>query len=147
MRGRITLGVAGLLVATLLTAGCVERRMTVRTNPPGAVVYVDHKEVGVSPASYHFVHYGTSQIRLVKDGYQTKTVVYKITPPVYQWFMIDLLAELAPFQIKDEHEITFELARPEVVSSDELKQRAEALRRDAQAAGEEGPEGAENPGM
>ena len=30
-----------LLLACLLTTGCVRRRMTIRSNPPGATVYVD----------------------------------------------------------------------------------------------------------
>lgn len=147
MQGRLILGVAGLMVAACLTAGCVERRMTVRTNPPGAVVYVDREEIGVSPASYHFTYYGTSEFRVVKDGYQTKTVTHKIKKPVYQWFGVELLAELAPFHIEDWRELTIQLERPEVVASDELMQRAGALRRDAQAAAEEAPEGVEEPGM
>ena len=31
--------------------GCVRRRMTVRSNPPGAVVFVDDQEIGTTPAS------------------------------------------------------------------------------------------------
>ena len=43
-------------VVVLATAGgCVERRMTIRSNPPGALVYVDDYEIGITPG-LDFVH-------------------------------------------------------------------------------------------
>ena len=43
-----------LLLAILLCASqvaCVQRRFTIRSNPPGARVYVDDYEVGTTPVS------------------------------------------------------------------------------------------------
>ena len=34
-----------------MSAGCVQRRMTVRSNPPGALVYVDDYQIGTTPVS------------------------------------------------------------------------------------------------
>ena len=65
----------------------------VRTNPPGAVLYVDDNEIGVTPASHDFVYYGTRKIRLVKDGYETLTVLQPIPAPWYEFIGLDFIAE------------------------------------------------------
>ena len=59
--------------------------MTVRTNPPGALLYVDDYEIGTTPVSANFTYYGTRKIRLVKDGYETLTVMQWIPPPWYEF--------------------------------------------------------------
>src|SRR5688572_31069760 len=64
--------VIGLLIMVALAAGgCVQRRLTIRSNPPGARVYVGDEEIGTTPVSTDFVYYGTRRIRLAKDGYET----------------------------------------------------------------------------
>jgi hypothetical protein len=70
---QITL-VTSWLGLTVAACGCVQRRMTIRSDPPGALVYVDDYEIGNTPVSTDFVYYGTRKIRLVKDGYETLTV-------------------------------------------------------------------------
>ena len=57
---------------------CVQRRLTIRSNPPGAYVYVDDYEIGITPCSTDFIYYGTRQFRLVREGYETLTVEKKI---------------------------------------------------------------------
>ena len=47
----------------------------------GALVYVDDYEVGITPISTSFLYYGQRRIRLVKDGYETLTVMQPIPPP------------------------------------------------------------------
>ena len=69
-------GLAWLLAAMLCSTaglGCVQRRMTIRSSPPGAMVYVDNQEIGTTPVSTGFTYYGTREFRLVKDGYETLT--------------------------------------------------------------------------
>src|SRR5947209_930573 len=75
---------ACLIAASLVPTGCVRRRMTVRTNPPGAQVFVDDQEIGTTPCSASYVYYGTRKITLMKDGYRTETVYQKFYPPWYQ---------------------------------------------------------------
>src|SRR5262245_61980860 len=88
-----------LVVATLFaallfgTSGCVRRRLTVRTNPPGAQVFVDDQEIGTTPCSAAFVYYGTRKITLMKDGYRTETIYQKIPAPWYQIPPLDFVAE------------------------------------------------------
>jgi hypothetical protein len=111
-------------------AGCVTRRMTVRTNVPGAQVYVDNYEIGRTPASTDFTYYGTRNIRLVKDGFETLTVQQPIAPTWYQIPGIDFLAEnVWPFELRDEREFSFNLQPQYVVPTEALVGRAEELRR------------------
>src|SRR5688572_10814496 len=35
----------------LSASGCVRRRLNVRSNPPGALVYVDNQQIGTTPCS------------------------------------------------------------------------------------------------
>src|SRR4051812_48980499 len=45
-------GVIALALLVAMLAGCVERRFTIRSNPPGAQVYVDDYEIGTTPCSH-----------------------------------------------------------------------------------------------
>ena len=70
-----------LLAGLSLFSGCVERRYTIRSDPPGATVIVNGEEIGPSPASKSFVYYGDREITLMLDGYETKTVIQPIKAP------------------------------------------------------------------
>ena len=80
--------------------------MTVRSNPPGALLYVDDYEIGVTPVSTNFTYYGTRKIRLVKDGYETLTVMQSIPPPWYEYVPLDFVSEnFVPGQIRDQRTV------------------------------------------
>jgi hypothetical protein len=115
-------------------SGCVQRRFTVRTNPPGAVLYVDDNEIGVTPASHDFVYYGVRKIRLVKDGYETLTVLQPIPAPWYQFIGLDFITEnLIPGEIRDERVLDFQMQPQIIVPTEQLLSRAENLRQGTQA--------------
>lgn len=123
---------AVLLVASLslLSTGCVQRRMTIRSNPPGALVYIDDYYIGTTPVSTDFIYYGKRKIRLVKDGYEILNVPkYDIPPPWYELFPIEFVSEnIIPWEIRDERVLDFQLAPQVVVPQDQLLARAEQLR-------------------
>ena len=73
--------VLSLLAALSMFSGCVERRYTVRTDPPGAIVVVNGEVIGPSPASKSFIFYGDREITMMLDGYETKTVMQPIRAP------------------------------------------------------------------
>ena len=124
------------LLCLACLSGCVRRRMTVRTNPPGAVVYVDDYQIGTTPISTNFVHYGTRKIRIVKDGYETLTVEQPIPAPWYQIPPIDFFAEtMVPHEIRDHRTLNYQLVPQRIVPPDELRARAEDLRARASAPG------------
>jgi hypothetical protein len=119
----------GLLLC-VCQGGCVERRLTIRSNPPGALVYVDDYEVGITPVSTSFIYYGTRKIRLVKDGYETLTVMQSIPPPWYEYVPLDFVSEnFVPGQIRDQRFLDFQLKPQMLVPTDQLLSRAEQLRR------------------
>ena len=129
--GRRAIWAAVLLAIFLLPAqsGCVERRMTVRTNPPGALVYVDDYEIGTTPVSTDFIYYGTRKIRIVKDGYETLTVMQPFPAPWYQFPPADFITEnFVPGKIRDQRILDYQLKPQMIVPTDQLLSRAEGLR-------------------
>ena len=122
-----------VLGVVLLTAqsGCVQRRMTIRSNPPGAMVYVDDYELGPTPVSTDFTYYGTRKIRIVKDGYETLTVMQPVPTPWYQVPPADFISEnFVPGQIRDQRMFDYQLKPQMVVPTEQLLARADGLRRD-----------------
>ncbi|HQZ69135.1 MAG TPA: PEGA domain-containing protein, partial [Planctomycetaceae bacterium] len=59
-----------LLLAGLTQVGCVHRRVTINSNPSGALVKVDGRDIGYTPASFDFTWYGTREVQLLRDGYE-----------------------------------------------------------------------------
>jgi hypothetical protein len=107
----------------------VQRRLTIRSNPPGAAVYIDDYEIGTTPVSTDFVYYGTRKIRLVKDGYETLTVLQPIPAPWYEVPPLDFFSEnLVPGELRDHRVLDFSMVPQKVVPIPELLGRAEGLR-------------------
>ena len=122
-----------LLVALCLASvGCVRRRMTIRSNPPGAMVYIDDQQIGQTPVSTGFTYYGTRTVRLVRDGYETTTVKHTFEAPWYQRPPLDFFSEnLTVREIRDERVLDFTLVPQQMVPSEQLWQNAENLRQSA----------------
>lgn len=89
-----------LPLATLATAGCLQRRIHITSNPPGATVWLNDVEVGQTPLDADFLHYGVYDVRVRKDGYEPITTERHARAPVYEWAPIDLLAEAVPAPIE-----------------------------------------------
>jgi hypothetical protein len=122
-----------LIAAVVLSAGCVRRRMTVRTNPPDAQVYVDNYPIGKSPVSTPFTYYGTREIRLVRDGYETQTTKQRFLPPWYELPGLDFVSEnLWPAEVRDERVLDFQMVPQRIVPTDQLIGRGENLRHASQ---------------
>lgn len=132
-KARITL-LALIAMQAVVATGCVRRRLTVRTNPPGAQVFVDDQEIGTTPCSSAFVYYGTRKITVMKDGYRTETIFQKIPPPWYEVPPLDIFVEnLVPREIRDERVVDVQLVPQELVPQQKLLDRAAALRDSARA--------------
>ncbi|MDE0817305.1 MAG: PEGA domain-containing protein [Pirellulaceae bacterium] len=107
----------------------VRRRLTIRSNPPGALVFIDDQEIGVTPVSTSFIYYGTRKIQLIKDGYETVTVLRTFKPPWYQWAGIDFITEnLVRSEFRDERLIEFKLTPLRIKTNKELVERGIQLR-------------------
>ena len=142
----------GLMLCTC-QSGCVQRRMTVRSNPPGALLYVDDYEIGTTPVSTSFTYYGTRKFRLEKDGCETLTVMQTILPPWYEFPPMDFVSEnFVPGNIRDQRVLDFQLKPQIVVPTEQLLSRAEGLRRGihtatSTATQQPGPGGIRGPGV
>jgi hypothetical protein len=128
------LALALVAAQAICASGCVRRRLTVRTNPPGAQVFVDDQEIGTTPCSSAFVYYGTRKITIMKDGYRTETVFQKIPPPWYQIPPLDFVSEnIVPREIRDERVVDVQLVPQELMPQQKLLDRAAALRASARS--------------
>lgn len=126
--------VAGrIVIALCLLApiGCVERRMTIRSVPTNALVVLDGQEIGHTPVSTRFEYYGDREIRLIKDGFETKTIRQRVSAPWYQYPPIDFFSEVFwPVNIRDERNYVYGLEPAMLAPTDRLLERAEATRID-----------------
>ena len=93
-----------VLLLVLAAPGCVRRRLTVRSNPSGAMVYFDKQPIGTTPVSTPFVYYGEyREIEVAKGGFETEKIKHKLRPPWYQYPVLDFISEnLWPWEIRDE---------------------------------------------
>ena len=125
-----------IVLAVVASTGCVRRRLTVRSNPPGAVVYVDNQRMGTTPCSVEYVYYGTREIRLAMQGYETLTVNQPLPAPWYEVPGLDFISEnLVPTTINDARTVSFNLRRELLVPAEQVIARGEELRRQATPAG------------
>ncbi|MFI5461522.1 MAG: PEGA domain-containing protein [Isosphaerales bacterium] len=121
-----------LLAGIGLISGCVERRYTIRSDPPGATVIVNGEEIGPAPASKSFVYYGDREITLMLDGYATKTVIQPINAPWWDNLLTEFFTEnVIPVSLRDERQFKYQLVPAESPSQGELRDRAEGLRSEA----------------
>ncbi len=129
-RDRWTTWAAAAVVAAS-TVGCqsVQRRITVRSVPEGALVMVDGKEVGYTPASVDFTYYGTREITLVKDGYETLTTLQTIKKPFYQYPGVEFVSDnFLPVTVTNRHDVTYNLRPAVPAPTGDLIDRADGLR-------------------
>jgi len=120
----------GFSLAGVGAGGCVERELTVDTDPPGALVYLNDQEVGRTPFKKEFVWYGTYDVTIRKDGYEPLRTKAPVIAPWWQFFPIDLIPEILPFRLNDSHHLTFTLkpTSESKVDPDRLVWRAEAYK-------------------
>jgi hypothetical protein len=134
------MGRTGLLLvvaAAALLVGCVDRRIYVRTEPPGAEVYIDGEYVGTTrakddpqgPLYANFVYYGTREFTLRKPGYATVSGAVRLETPWYQYPPMDFVAEvLTPWRIVDRHHIEATLDLADHADVDSLYAAAQEFR-------------------
>lgn len=123
-----------VLFSVFCLTGCVERLITVTTEPPGAMVWLNGEEVGATPVTTPFTWYGDYDVVIRKDGYETVKTAKQTPEPFYQWPGLDLIAEcLLPFTITDHHQWEFELTTHTHVESQDLIDRAKSLQEETLA--------------
>ena len=71
----------------------MHRRLTIRSDPPGALVRLEGEDIGYTPVSIDYTYYGTREITLLKDGYETRTVMQPISAPWYQVLPFEFVSD------------------------------------------------------
>ena len=133
MRGASLRGLlAGLLVGLLAGGGCVRRVVEITSEPSGAIVWLNDREVGSTPCEVEILHYGTYDLRVTKPGYEPLVTGRKANPPVWDLPGPDLVAELLPLEMESRNSWHVELV-VEDMSTDAVIQRA-IIERDRLAA-------------
>ena len=121
-----------LLLIPLLQVGCVHRRVTINSNPQGALVRIDGKEIGYTPASVDYTWYGTREVQLVKDGYETQTQLIDIAPPWYQRFPLDFLSDnFLGTHVRDHRRFDLQMRPRQPDIPADMIQRGRSLRSEA----------------
>ncbi len=118
------------LIVTLFLGGCVERKLTINTEPQGAIVVLNDEEIGTSPVTVSFNWYGDYNVRISKEGFETLKTHRKLKGPWYDYFPFDFFAQLIiPKRIVNSYEWTFALAPQQEISREELIRNALELKK------------------
>jgi hypothetical protein len=102
--------------------------MTVTSNPPGALVWMNNQEVGRTPFTRDFTWYGWYDVQVRADGHETLDTTTRVIAPWWQWPPFDLFAELLPLKDRRQIHYTLEPVSPEPVDPQDLIGRAEEMR-------------------
>ena len=110
-----------------LATGCVRRTITITTDPPGTIVWLNDREVGRSPVDVDFDYYGTYDVRLEREGYEPQMTSGDAQAPWWDNVGLDLVAEVLPFPIHSRVEWHYTL-EPIDDDPEALVRRARELR-------------------
>jgi len=101
-----------LILIPIILSGCggVSRQLTIKTDPPEALVFLNDEEIGLSPVTVSFNWYGDYSVRVSKLGYETLNTHRLLKPPWYDGFPFDFIASFCwPERTVDEYEWDFKL--------------------------------------
>ncbi len=117
------------LMSLIVSAGCVERKLTINTQPQGALVVLNDEEIGISPVTVNFNWYGDYNVRISKEGFETLKTHRKLKKPWYDDFPFDIWAQLLNAEtIKDSYEWTFTLEEKSYPTREKLINAAQQLK-------------------
>ena len=124
--------VAVVLAAVCFCAGCVERKLTIVTEPPDALVALNDEEIGTSPVTVGFEWNGDFAVQISKDGYKTLKTHQNLKRPLKDRFPVDLFADMFTTKI-DAYTWNFKLEPSVPVQKEDLIKSATALQKEALA--------------
>ncbi|MCK6485354.1 MAG: PEGA domain-containing protein [Phycisphaerae bacterium] len=117
-------------VLSLSLCACIERTLTIRTEPEGARVHLNDQDVGRSPVTVPFTWYGDYDVVIRKEGFETLRTNHRLNTPWYELPGIDLVTEcLIPFTVRDHHDFPVYALTPRTLpEQDDVVLRAEEMR-------------------
>lgn len=76
--------------------GCVRRVIDITSDPPGARVWVNDRDIGRTPCSVEFTHYGRYDVRLQREGFEPVSGFGDADAPAWDFVGADLVSEVVP---------------------------------------------------
>ncbi len=116
-----------IVLTAALLVGCVQRTISITSNPAGALVHLNDEEVGRTPLQVPFKFYGTYDVRLEKERYKPLWTSQKTDAPWWEAPGPDLIVEAIP-NVKTEQDWHFEMEQITIVEETDLIGRAAELR-------------------
>lgn len=114
-----------LLLATLM--GCVKRTLTITSDPPNALVWLNDREVGRTPVRIEFLYYGEYDVRIQHGERETLLTSRWIPAPWWDAPFVDIAAEVLPLQLESSPVWHFAL-QPRNDNPEQLVDRANLFR-------------------
>ncbi|MDP6600681.1 MAG: PEGA domain-containing protein [Phycisphaerales bacterium] len=121
---------AAILVMLMPLMGCVKRSILVTSEPPGALVWLNDREIGRTPVEVDFTYYGEYDIRLEHPDHEPIMTSRWAISPAWDWPLVDLAAEAMPVDLHSQQAWHFELV-PLDNDTNTLLLRARELRTEA----------------
>jgi hypothetical protein len=117
-------------LSLLALGGCVDRIMTINSDPDGAVIFLNDQELGRTPLTHDFQQYGNYQLEVRKEGYVTVKGTQMMADPWWQWIPLDLVTELLPWHFQDRRHYHYSMAEASTQPADAqvMLRRASQLR-------------------
>ncbi len=117
-----------LAAAGAAAGGCLERQVSITSEPAGAEVWLNDQHVGRTPLSTGFLFYGVYDVRVRKEGYEPVIAAKKARQPWYEMAPFDLAASAVPARIRTDIKWHFDL-QPLGAGLDPEAERAGLLER------------------
>ena len=126
MLARHALALATSAFLLSLLGGCMQRTLSITSQPAGATVYLNDTEVGRTPLETGFTYYGTYDVLVRKDGYEPLRTKADAIAPIYEHPPLDLAAHAMPWGVKTIIDWNFALT-PLPATPEEKKAAEKAL--------------------
>ena len=126
------LAIGASLAALAASTGCVRREIEVTSTPPGALLTVNGRDIGRTPARMRFTFDGTYDVRLRLAGYESVTGKGTTDMPVWDFMGADLVAEVLPAKLHRLERWHFDLV-PDADANAGVLDRARAARRSVES--------------
>jgi hypothetical protein len=108
--------------------GCVERTISISSQPNGALVYLNDEEVGRTPVDVPFTFYGVYDVRMERDGFKPLWTTHEAVAPWWENPGPDLIAEMLPGRRKVNLKWHFEMVANLMKKNSSSVQRSCALK-------------------
>lgn len=106
-----------VVVAASFLNGCqgTQRTLQIDSEPSGALVWLNDREVGRTPLAVPFTFYGTYDVRLEAEGHEPLWTTQEASPPWWEHPPLDLIGEA----LDGEVELSWHFVLPEAKPTDD----------------------------